>query len=59
MSNEDDSYDDYTAPSGELIQKYKDGSNWLVISSKDNEVRWAKSYHDERSAVAEFERWRK
>lgn len=59
MINDNNKYDDYTAPSGELIQKYKDGSDWIVSSSNNDEVRWSKQFRFETDANAEFERWRK
>lgn len=52
-------YYDYIAPSGELIQKYRDGTNYIVTCNKGNEVRWYKQFRNEEDANVEFERWRK
>jgi hypothetical protein len=49
----------YVAPSGETIEKYKDGPNYIVTSSTETEIRWHKQFRNEEEANVEFERWRK
>lgn len=51
--------EEYLAPSGETISKYKNGPYWYVTCDTKEENRWTKMYRNENEAILEFERWRK